>query len=108
MGLHVFGALTLPYPNGYPNFDTFLNAMVSTFNILNLENWNQQMYAVIDASNWGTTAYYLIWIIIGTWALVVCSYDQFAMTAKYGQQSHMCTDTCWLMSTYSACTPQVG
>jgi hypothetical protein len=85
MGLHVFGALTLAFPNGYPNFDTFLNAMVSTFNILNLENWNQQMYAVINASNWGTTAYYLLWIIIGT-----CVHYIYCFSVSH----HMACDHC--------------
>lgn len=52
------------------SFDTFLNAMVSTFNILNLENWNQQMYPLIRETNWGTSAYFVLWIIIGGWVPV--------------------------------------
>lgn len=65
MGLHVFGGMALAPPDDYPNFDTFLNSMLSTFNILNLENWNQQMYAVVRVNNWGAVMYFLIWIVIG-------------------------------------------
>ncbi len=70
MGLHVFGGIDLPVGRNYPNFNTFINAMLSTFNILNLENWNQQMYAVIDATNWGSSAYYIFWIVIGKYTLL--------------------------------------
>lgn len=33
MGLHVFGGTSLAVPQPYPNFDTFLNSLVSTFNV---------------------------------------------------------------------------
>jgi hypothetical protein len=60
LGMHVFGGLALDEANAYPNYDSFLNSLVSSFNVLNLENWNQQMYAVTRASNAGAIAYYLV------------------------------------------------
>jgi hypothetical protein len=69
-GMNVFGGLQLPPANAYPNFDTFMNALLSTFNVLNLENWNQQMFAVADASNDGAVIYYLLWILLGKYTLL--------------------------------------
>jgi hypothetical protein len=60
MGMHLFGGLQLEVGRTYPNYDTFLNSLISSFNVLNLENWNQQMYAIARASNGGAIAYYLV------------------------------------------------
>jgi hypothetical protein len=70
---HTTSALTLALPpsplpppsSSYPNFDTFLNSLVSTFNILNLENYQNQQGAIVRATNWGAATYYLVWIFIG-------------------------------------------
>ncbi len=70
IGLHVFGGLPLPPDKAYPNYDTFLNALLSTFNALNLENWNQQMYAVASASNSGAASFFVLWIVIGKYTLL--------------------------------------
>jgi hypothetical protein len=68
--MNVFGGLPLPPDKAYPNFDTFFNSLISTFNILNLENWNQQMYAVAGATNDGSVMFYLLWILIGKYTLL--------------------------------------
>ncbi len=55
VGMNLFGGLELPPDRSYPNYDTFFNAFVSTFNVLNLENWNMQM---------------LLWIVAGKYTLL--------------------------------------
>jgi hypothetical protein len=68
--MNVFGGLPLPPDKAYPNFDTFFNALLSTFNILNLENWNQQMYAVASVHTDASVTYFLLWIVIGKYTLL--------------------------------------
>jgi hypothetical protein len=34
LGLHIFGGVDLPPPDQFPNFNSFMNSLVSTFNIL--------------------------------------------------------------------------
>lgn len=72
IGLHVFGGLPLEDANyiGYPNFDTFLNSLVSTFNILNMENYQNQWGAVARVNGWGIGAFYVVWILIGKYVCV--------------------------------------
>lgn len=63
IGLHVYGGLHL---NGYfPNYDTFINAMMATFNILNMENLEMDQMRMIEASNWGSALFFVGWVIIG-------------------------------------------
>jgi len=69
MGMHVFGGEVLsPYP--WPNYDTFLQSLVSTFNILNLENYQNQMGGVVRATNWGASLFFVTWIFIGKYICV--------------------------------------
>lgn len=74
VGLHVFGGVEVFLPDGtpvkFPNFNTFINSMVSTFMILCLENWDQQLYPLIRSTNWGAAAFFVCWIIIGGWRCV--------------------------------------
>lgn len=42
IGLHVFGGLEMEV-YGYPNFNTFVNSLVSTFLVLTVENYQYIM-----------------------------------------------------------------
>ncbi|GAX77245.1 hypothetical protein CEUSTIGMA_g4691.t1 [Chlamydomonas eustigma] len=61
MGMHIFGGIYLSII--WPNFDTFFNSLVSTFNILNLENYQNQWGSIARTLGWGPAAYYIIWIL---------------------------------------------
>ncbi|KAF8072369.1 NaCP60E [Scenedesmus sp. PABB004] len=63
MGLHVFGGLHLDEP--WPNADTLVDSLILNFNTLNLENFQTTMYSVIRATNYGSAAYWLAWVILG-------------------------------------------
>lgn len=63
VGLHVFGGLKLD--EAWPNYDTFILALVSVFNVLNLEDWEITMFAVARASNEGSLVYSVVWVILG-------------------------------------------
>ncbi|KXZ54859.1 hypothetical protein GPECTOR_4g931 [Gonium pectorale] len=78
VGMHVFGGLEL-MRGAYPNFDTFLNSLVTTFNVgakweraalLTLENYQANMYDTIRASNYGAAAFYVAWIVFGKYILL--------------------------------------
>ncbi|GLI63280.1 hypothetical protein VaNZ11_006186 [Volvox africanus] len=64
IGMHVFGIKSL---DGYewPNFTTFLFSLISTWNVLNLENWVNTMHATIRVTNWGSSIFFVLWIVIG-------------------------------------------
>lgn len=96
MGLHVFGAVEIE-DSAYPNFTTFMNSLVSTFNILNLENWDQQMYPLIRATNWGTAAYYVLWIIIGECGTSV------VVVAVWGVGGRVCCCSPWAHTSAFKC-----
>jgi hypothetical protein len=68
--MNLFGGLELPPDRSYPNYDTFFNAFVSTFNVLNLENWNMQMYAVMSVQHAASCVYFLLWIVAGKYTLL--------------------------------------
>eukprot|EP00775_Hariotina_reticulata_P006841 gene6841-7059_t len=63
MGLQMFGSLALDVP--WPNCSTLVNALIMTFNVLNLENFQITMYSVIRATNYASALFWLAWIILG-------------------------------------------
>ncbi|KXZ47565.1 hypothetical protein GPECTOR_34g724 [Gonium pectorale] len=64
IGMHVFGAKDLDvYP--WPDFSTFLYSLIATWNVLNLENWQNTMYATIRQTDYGSSLFFIFWIIIG-------------------------------------------
>eukprot|EP00198_Chlamydomonas_reinhardtii_P001158 XP_001690493.1 voltage-gated Ca2+ channel, alpha subunit [Chlamydomonas reinhardtii] len=64
VGMHVFGDKDLDtFP--WPNFSTFLYSLVATWNVLNLENWQNIMYAVIRQTGYASSLFFVMWIIIG-------------------------------------------
>lgn len=70
IGMFTFGGLNLT-TTLYPNYDTFLGSLVSTFNILNMENYQNQWGDVSRATgSWGCSIFFLLWIIIGKYCLV--------------------------------------
>jgi hypothetical protein len=52
LGMNFFGGLFLNYPYGYPkqNWDTIGSAIITCFNIMQKENWNQIIYQVAWAA----------------------------------------------------------
>ncbi|KAG2448926.1 hypothetical protein HYH02_006274 [Chlamydomonas schloesseri] len=64
VGMHVFGDKDLDtFP--WPNFSTFLFSLVATWNVLNLENWQNTMYAVIRQTDYASSLFFVMWIVIG-------------------------------------------
>ncbi|KAG2432797.1 hypothetical protein HXX76_008531 [Chlamydomonas incerta] len=64
VGMHVFGDKDLDtYP--WPNFSTFLFSLVATWNVLNLENWQNLMYATIRQTDYASSLFFVMWIVIG-------------------------------------------
>ncbi|GIL57898.1 hypothetical protein Vafri_13128 [Volvox africanus] len=64
IGMHVFGIKALD-DSEWPNFTTFLYSLISTWNVLNLENWTSTMHATIRVTNWGSSIFFVLWIVIG-------------------------------------------
>ncbi|GIL55077.1 hypothetical protein Vafri_10594, partial [Volvox africanus] len=88
MGLHVFGGLDLAH-DPYPNFDTFMNALVTTFNVLTLENYQNNMYETIRTTNYGSALFFVAWIVVGKYILLTLflAVTLEAFEAKYDSQS---------------------
>lgn len=42
-------------------------SLVATWNVLNLENWQNIMYAVIRQTGYASSLFFVMWIIIGAW-----------------------------------------
>jgi len=63
IGLHVFGGAQTDDP--FPNYDTFVDSLVSTFNILNLEDFEVNMFAEVRASNFGSALFFVAWAVLG-------------------------------------------
>lgn len=45
--------------------------MVATWNVLNLENWQNTMYGVVRETNYGSSMFFVFWIIIGKQTLTL-------------------------------------
>lgn len=62
------------FEDGVPrkNFDTFNNAITTSFVVLSLENWNDVMYSAMSSgTNFIINAfYYISWIFIGKYMLL--------------------------------------
>ncbi|GIM03598.1 hypothetical protein Vretimale_8329, partial [Volvox reticuliferus] len=88
VGLHVFGGLDLAR-DPYPNFDTFMNSLVTTFNILTLENYQNNMYETIRTTNYGSALFFVAWIVVGKYILLTLflAVTLEAFEAKYDSQS---------------------
>ncbi|KXZ54857.1 hypothetical protein GPECTOR_4g929 [Gonium pectorale] len=100
VGMHVFGGLEL-MRGAYPNFDTFLNSLVTTFNVLTLENYQANMYDTIRASNHGAAAFYVAWIVVGKYILLTLflAVTLEAFESKYDSQG---TSSSWISQMRSA------
>ncbi|GAX79594.1 hypothetical protein CEUSTIGMA_g7035.t1 [Chlamydomonas eustigma] len=74
IGMNVFGAMTLDLTYlgipGYPDFSTFLSSMVIAFQVMTLENYQQTMYSVVRASNYGAVSWFLTWIFLGKYTFL--------------------------------------
>lgn len=68
IGLHVFGTLKLdddPYHDGFPNYHSFINSMVATFDILTFEDVEEDMMVLTRASGMGSALFFVAWMILG-------------------------------------------
>ncbi|KAK9823801.1 hypothetical protein WJX72_005586 [[Myrmecia] bisecta] len=73
IGLHVYGGVVPIGPRlgePYPNFDTFFNAFVLIFQALTMENWEQNMYGYMDATNTGAALFFVSWIVVGSYTFL--------------------------------------
>ncbi len=43
---------------------------MSTWNVLNLENWQNQMYDVVRGTDYGSSMFFVVWIILGKYILL--------------------------------------
>jgi len=71
-GMQLFGG-KFNFPEGTPrqNFDSFFNAFISVFQVLNSQKWNKLLYSSIRASNSAIAViYYTTWLIIGNYILI--------------------------------------
>jgi len=73
-GMFLFGAKFVP-SNGFEevpraNFDNFGVAMLTVFQMLSGENWNDVLHDGIFATSWITALYFLVVICIGTFIIL--------------------------------------
>lgn len=52
---------TPPAVYGYPNFNTFVNSMMSTLLVLTSEDYQYVMYDTIRATNWASVLFFMAW-----------------------------------------------
>jgi hypothetical protein len=73
LGMQIFGGNSLPIQiTGIrQNFDSFFNSLVTVFQVLTIENWNDIQTLIFLSSNSNFTIIYLLtWIFIGNWVLL--------------------------------------
>ena len=54
----------------YNNFDTFQEAVLTTFQLLTGDNWNYVMYEAMVGTGWYTCIYFISWVMVGTFVLL--------------------------------------
>lgn len=74
LGMQVFGG-QMNFPDGKPrgNYDSFLIAFLTVFQVLTTENWNSVLYDCMRSEELGQFApviYYVSWIFIGNFILL--------------------------------------
>lgn len=74
LGMQTFGG-QFNYPDGVPkgNFDTFLNAFITTFQVLTLENWQAVLFDSMRSENLNrylVALFYICWIFLGNFILL--------------------------------------
>eukprot|EP00899_Mesostigma_viride_P023937 jgi/Mesvir1/4728/Mv10005-RA.3 len=52
------------------HFDSFLEALLTVFQVFTGENWNELMYTGIHYIGWGAAVYFIILICVGTYFIV--------------------------------------
>eukprot|EP00163_Fabomonas_tropica_P014779 TRINITY_DN2686_c0_g2_i1.p1 TRINITY_DN2686_c0_g2~~TRINITY_DN2686_c0_g2_i1.p1 ORF type:complete len:1526 (-),score=377.56 TRINITY_DN2686_c0_g2_i1:447-4610(-) len=52
------------------NFDNFLWSIITVFQILTGENWNEVMYDVVRATHWTSAFYFVLVVVIGNYVLL--------------------------------------
>lgn len=73
MGMRVFGGSALPMQiSGIrQNFNSFFESLVTVFQVLTVENWNDIQTLIFLSSSSNATLIYLVsWIVIGNWVLL--------------------------------------
>eukprot|EP00854_Cymbomonas_tetramitiformis_P005080 gene5080-6184_t len=65
IGLHVFGELGAL--DSGTSFTNIWKSTVTVFQLLTLDNWNEVMMNVVDLTNWGSSLYFVAWVIIGNY-----------------------------------------
>lgn len=71
MGLQLFGGKLYDDEGVVPraNFDSFDTALLTTFQILTLDNWSDVMLETARIYGPWSTIYFGCWIMLGTWVL---------------------------------------
>jgi hypothetical protein len=74
LGIQVFGG-QMNFPDGKPrgNYDSFIIAFLTVFQVLTTENWNSVLYDSMRSETLGQVApviYYVSWIFIGNFILL--------------------------------------
>ena len=54
----------------YNNFDTFQEAMLTTFQLVTGDNWNYVMYEAMNGTGWIYCAYFILWVMVGNFVLL--------------------------------------
>lgn len=71
IGMQIFGG-TFDFEEGKPraNFDSFLEAYLSVFQLMTVEGWNLIMYDGIRAVGPGAAIYFVSWVFLGNFVLL--------------------------------------
>ena len=72
MGTQLFGGIYDNFPGGAPrtNYDSFSAAMLTTFQVLTVENWHAILYPMVAQAGWSAAIYLISWIFLGNYVLL--------------------------------------
>ena len=99
VGLHVFGGLRDPDAFAYgrddpqfgrrANFDSFYHSVLTTFQVLTLEDWEFIAFGAIEYAGWGAFAFFIAWVIVGKYTLLTLflAVTMEAFESKYDERA---------------------
>ena len=99
VGLHVFGGLNRtnifeygiddPQLGGRASFDTFYHSILTTFQVLTLEDWEFIMFKTVNYAGWSSAVFFVVWVIIGkyTFLTLFLAVTMEAFESKYDAQA---------------------
>eukprot|EP01052_Picozoa_sp_SAG31_P023053 SAG31_NODE_1869_length_7028_cov_2.847164_4_plen_1132_part_00 len=71
LGMQLFGG-KFNFDGGTPraNFDSFIDACVTTVQVLTFDAWNFVLFDGVRASGWAGATWFVLWILIGSFVLL--------------------------------------